>query len=332
MDAITFSSLKRAICCRRGDLRVLDAKPVIGSCRRPPFALASFAAFSASAKGVERHLHALCRRWHGSRSDIPPARAPWSSHSAWPHRIAAGRCSSDHRCRAQAIAAVFEPSEPSMKPFSIPVCSMLSDAGCESRLLVQVFDRVVKRQPLGNPRGQLSVAFEFFVNLKVFPLRKILRGGDAVTRQIRERQFDGLPALVVRRLGNHRMHQPLALSHAECRWACRPRRDRFSAIGIAVATVMLASCKARVLATPMCPSTRQRYTGCLPLTSSRSQRVGRALTGHRVSSQPRRPPIRRPAFALGAQALAKLVERLWRRPGSRSSSPDRRWPGACGRR
>src|SRR3984885_10827376 len=50
---------------------------------------------------------------------------------------------------------------------------------------------------------------QFFENLKVIPLRKILSRGDAVTGQIDEREFDGLAALVMARLGNHRVHRRL---------------------------------------------------------------------------------------------------------------------------
>src|SRR5208283_6207320 len=76
-------------------------------------------------------------------------------------------------------------------------------------LFVQLLDRVVEREPFGNSGRQLSVALEFFVNLKIFPLRVVLGGGDAVTGQIRQSQFDGLAAFLVSWFGADGPHRLL---------------------------------------------------------------------------------------------------------------------------
>ena len=95
-----------------------------------------------------------------------------------------------------SIAAVCDPSEPSMNPLSIPVCSIRSDCGCESRFSVQLFDRIVERQPLADPRRELAFLFQFFVDLEVFPRRaNSPGGGHTVLGQIGERKFQRLAAL-----------------------------------------------------------------------------------------------------------------------------------------
>ena len=82
-----------------------------------------------------------------------------------------------------------EPSDPSMKPLSMPVCSMLSDWGCAARCACRLLSWIVEGQPLGDARGELSVAFDFLENLEIIPtyLRLsvvgiVLRGGDAPLR------------------------------------------------------------------------------------------------------------------------------------------------------
>ena len=97
-----------------------------------------------------------------------------------------------------------------MNPFSIPVCSIRSDCGCESRFRLQLLHGIVERQPLGDARRQLAVFFQFLVDLEILPVRRIiLRRGHAMLRQFRECNFNSLPPLFVRGLRNHHPHRSL---------------------------------------------------------------------------------------------------------------------------
>ena len=75
---------------------------------------------------------------------------------------------------------------------------------------------------------------KFLVNLKVVPLREVLRGGDAVTRQIRQSQFDGLSPLLVRRFGNYCLHRLL-------RFLAQNASGRSGVIAIDLSTLRVAT-------------------------------------------------------------------------------------------
>ena len=74
----------------------------------------------------------------------------------------------------------------------------------------EFFYGIVKRQPFGNARRQLAFFLQLFVDLKIFPDRRIiLRGSHPMFGQIGECKFQTLATEPVGRLGNRTQNRSL---------------------------------------------------------------------------------------------------------------------------
>ena len=97
----------------------------------------------------------------------------------------------EHRGRVRPQRAVHE---------SLQHSGVQHQVGLRMRvaLLVQLLDWIVEGQPFRNARGQLAFFFQLFVDLKIFPVgRIILRRGHAMLGEIGERKFQSFSAELV---------------------------------------------------------------------------------------------------------------------------------------
>ena len=70
-------------------------------------------------------------------------------------------------------AAVWPLREPSMKPFSIPVCNIKSRlCGCESRFIFNSSTDIVEKQPFGNVRCIVPSFSNSSIDQEIFPFRQ----------------------------------------------------------------------------------------------------------------------------------------------------------------
>ena len=179
-------------------------------------------------------------------------------------------------------------------------------------LALQLCDRVVKRQPLRNPRRQLPFPLQFLVNQKIVPRRIILRRRNPMARQVGQRQFNSLPPLRVRRLRHHRPDRALRLLPQN---PCR--RAFLIVIDLPALRVFRRHRDARQLQRSR---VRHHHVSIHPRQHHRMpaahfiQIPSRRHRLHRpqrfVPSLPDNPFPRRRPIHLGPQSLAKLLQRL----------------------
>jgi hypothetical protein len=125
------------------------------------------------------------------------------------------------------MAAVREPSEPSMKPLRKPVWSMGSLASWWARILIQIGSGALKGSHSEMRRLSLPSFSNSSKTRKILPVAEVLHAGDAVGEGVGDGQFVAAAALVVAGRGNDLLDQAPAPIRAECRWARRWRRDRW---------------------------------------------------------------------------------------------------------
>ncbi len=95
------------------------------------------------------------------------------------------------------MAAVREPSEPSMKPFNIPVCSMGSFMVVVGAHGLQFVERCIEGQPLRDAQVELALFFHLLEDQKILPVAEVLHAGDAVREGVGDGQLVAAAALVV---------------------------------------------------------------------------------------------------------------------------------------
>ena len=93
------------------------------------------------------------------------------------------------------MAAVREPSEPSMNPLSMPVWSKRIIDIMMSAMCFQFVERVFEWQPLADAEMKLSIFLHLLEDEEVFPVAEVLHAGDAVGEGIMDSEFVAFAAL-----------------------------------------------------------------------------------------------------------------------------------------
>ncbi len=96
------------------------------------------------------------------------------------------------------MAAVREPSEPSMKPLRKPVWSMGSLRSWWARILMSSGSGVFEGQPFGDAELEVAFFFQFFVDEEILPVAEVLHAGDAVGERVGDGELVALAAFVGR--------------------------------------------------------------------------------------------------------------------------------------
>src|SRR5579863_1307282 len=74
-------------------------------------------------------------------------------------------------------------------------------------LAVQLLERIVKRQPLGDSSREPAFFFQLFVNLEILPVRRIVLGGShTMLGQVGKGKLQSFAAELVGRLRDHAQH------------------------------------------------------------------------------------------------------------------------------
>src|SRR5581483_5779791 len=76
-------------------------------------------------------------------------------------------------------------------------------------LLLQFIERSIEWQPLADARGELAFLLQFLVNLKTLPTGIVLRRGDAMFRQVGQRDLDAATPIFMGRSGDHSQNSAL---------------------------------------------------------------------------------------------------------------------------